>query len=117
MTFPHSGFNRSTAASLIRHFRDCIKNAPNELYANAILTAGPRKSDSTVGDEKRALVVIQICWLGPKEGGLPFVSAILSWSGGQCLLNEVNEKTFSNQQDSVAKVLKAAGTFGSIRTL
>ncbi|KAG8980816.1 hypothetical protein FRB90_007463 [Tulasnella sp. 427] len=92
-------FNRATAPSLIKHFRDCIKAAPRELYANVILTAGPRANG--------ALVVIQICWLGTKEGGAPFVNAILSWSGATCLLNEVNEKTFKNQQDSVAKVLKA----------
>ncbi|CAE7080645.1 unnamed protein product, partial [Rhizoctonia solani] len=35
-------FNKATAASLIMHFRDCIKSAPRELYANCILTAGPR---------------------------------------------------------------------------
>ncbi|KAG8926122.1 hypothetical protein FRC00_003230 [Tulasnella sp. 408] len=90
------------APSLMKHFRDCIKSAPRELYANVILTAGPRK-DQHGG----ALVVIQICWLGPREGGAPIVNAILSWSGGSCLLNEVAEKTFQNQQDSVAKVLKA----------
>ncbi|KAG8896502.1 hypothetical protein FRC00_005845 [Tulasnella sp. 408] len=89
----------------MKHFRDCIKSAPRELYANVILTAGPRKErDDQHGG---ALVVIQICWLGPREGGAPIVNAILSWSGGSCLLNEVAEKTFKNQQDSVAKVLKA----------
>lgn len=98
-------FNRATAPSLMKHFRDCIKSAPRELYANVILTAGPRKKrDDQHGF---ALVVIQICWLGPREGGAPIVNAILSWSGGSCLLNEVAEKTFGNQQDSVAKVLKA----------
>lgn len=103
LTAIYSEFNRSTAASLIKHFRDCIKTAPRELYANVILTAGPRRNG--------ALVVIQICWLGPKEGGIPILNAFLSWTGGQCLLNEVNEKTFANQQDSVAKVLKAAGVY------
>ncbi|KAG8976621.1 hypothetical protein FRC05_003460 [Tulasnella sp. 425] len=92
-------FKRATAPSLMKHFRDCIKSAPRELYANLILTAGP--------PAKGVLVVIQICWLGTKEGGVPIVNAILSWSGGSCLLNEVNEKSFRNQQDSVGKVLKA----------
>ncbi|KAG8976620.1 hypothetical protein FRC05_003459 [Tulasnella sp. 425] len=92
-------FRQATAPSLMKHFRDCIKMAPRELYANVILTAGPRNNG--------ALVVIQICWLGTKEGGAPFVNAILSWSGGECKLNEVNEKTFKNQQDSVGKVLRA----------
>ncbi|KAG9009848.1 hypothetical protein FRB94_013535 [Tulasnella sp. JGI-2019a] len=93
-------FHQSTAASLIKHFRDCVKSAPPELYANVILTAGPRNNG--------ALVVIQICWIGTKDGGLPFLQAIMSWSGDQCLLNEVNEKTFAHQQDSIAKVLKPA---------
>ena len=35
-------FHRATAASLIAHFRDCVKGAPRELYANVLLTAGPQ---------------------------------------------------------------------------
>ncbi|KAG8967436.1 hypothetical protein FRC03_009956 [Tulasnella sp. 419] len=93
-------FNVSTAASLLKHFRDCIKAAPRELYANAILTAGPRFGG--------ALIVIQLCYIGTREQGIEFPQAIISWDGGPCLLNEVNEKNFSNQQDSVAKILKAA---------
>ncbi|KAL5638537.1 hypothetical protein ACGC1H_005271 [Rhizoctonia solani] len=91
-------FNKATAASLIMHFRDCIKSAPRELYANCILTAGPRNQG--------ALVVIQICYSGPRAEGLPFLQAISSWEGDTCLLNEVQEKEFVWQQDSVAKVLK-----------
>ncbi|RDX48626.1 hypothetical protein OH76DRAFT_643868 [Lentinus brumalis] len=91
-------FHRATAASLIKHFRDCIKGAPRELYANLLLTAGPANQDS--------LVVIQMCYVGPKEKGLEFLQAISSWDGERCLLNEVNEKSFLNQQDSVAQVLR-----------
>ncbi|KAG8691939.1 hypothetical protein FRC08_010052 [Ceratobasidium sp. 394] len=91
-------FNRLTAASLIKHFRDCIKAAPRELYANCILTAGPKN--------KGALVVIQICYAGSRAEGLPFLQAISSWEGEGCLLNEVHEKEFVWQQDSIAKVLK-----------
>ncbi|RPD57835.1 hypothetical protein L226DRAFT_472397 [Lentinus tigrinus ALCF2SS1-7] len=91
-------FHRATAASLIKHFRDCIKGAPRELYANVLLTAGPANKDS--------LVVIQMCYVGPKEKGLEFLQAISSWDGERCLLNEVNEKSFLNQQDSVAQVLR-----------
>ena len=64
-----------------------------------ILTAGPANQDS--------LVVIQICYIGPKEKGLEYLQAISSWDGESCLLNEVNEKAFLNQQDSVAQVLRA----------
>ncbi|KZP18370.1 hypothetical protein FIBSPDRAFT_792011 [Athelia psychrophila] len=91
-------FHRATAPSLIKHFRDCIKGAPRELYANVLLTAGPKGKDS--------LVVIQLCYLGPKEQGQEYLHAISSWDGERCLLNEVHEKTFLNQQDSVAQVLR-----------
>lgn len=91
-------FHRATAPSLLRHFRDCIKGAPRELYANVLLTAGPADKDS--------LVVIQMCYVGPKEQGLEYLQALSSWTGEQCLLNEVHEKTFLSQQDSVAQVLR-----------
>jgi len=93
-----SRFHRATAPSLLRHFRDCVKGAPRELYANVLLTAGPVDKDS--------LVVIQMCYVGPKEQGLEYLQALSSWSGERCELNEVHEKTFLSQQDSVAQVLR-----------
>jgi len=99
-----SRFRKATAPSLIKHFRDCVKGAPRELYANVLLTAGPEDKDS--------LVVIQMCYVGPKEKGQEYLAAISSWDGEQCLLNEVDEKTFLNQQDSVAQVLRAKGASG-----
>ncbi|CAE6410755.1 unnamed protein product [Rhizoctonia solani] len=101
-------FNKATAASLIMHFRDCIKSAPRELYANCILTAGPKNQGKDLWRfvRGRALVVIQICYAGPRAEGLPFLQAISSWEGEGCVLNEVQEKEFVWQQDSVAKVLK-----------
>lgn len=36
-----SPFNPITTPSLMKHWRDCCKNAPRELYMNLILTAGP----------------------------------------------------------------------------
>jgi len=83
---------------LIKHFRDCIKNAPRELYANVLLTAGPAGKDS--------LVVIQMCYVGSREKGQEYLAALASWDGEKCLLNEVNEKSFLHQQDSVAQVLR-----------
>ncbi|KAJ7647893.1 hypothetical protein FB45DRAFT_860928 [Roridomyces roridus] len=91
-------FHRSTAPSLIKHFRDCVKGAPRELYANVLLTAGPEGKDS--------LIVVQMCYIGPKEKGLEYLLALSSWDGERCLLNEVNEKSFLNQQDSMAQVLR-----------
>ncbi|KAF9463538.1 hypothetical protein BDZ94DRAFT_1163851 [Collybia nuda] len=91
-------FNRATTPSLIKHFRDCVKGAPQELYANVLLTAGPKGKDS--------LAVIQMCYVGPKEKGQEYLAAISSWDGERCLLNEVDEKSFLHQQDSVAQVLR-----------
>ncbi|KAF9235248.1 hypothetical protein BU15DRAFT_89615 [Melanogaster broomeanus] len=75
-------FHRATAPSLIKHFRDCVKGAPH------------------------SLVVIQMCYVGPKVKGQEFLQAISSWDGERCLLNEVDEKSFLHQQDSVAQVLR-----------
>lgn len=91
------------APSLLKHFRDCIKGAPRELYVNVLLTAGPENKDS--------LIVIQFCYLGSKEDGTPYLQAISSWDGERCLLNEVNEKSFLYQQDSIAQVLRGKGLF------
>ncbi|KAF9262681.1 hypothetical protein L218DRAFT_903717 [Marasmius fiardii PR-910] len=91
-------FHKSTAPSLIRHFRDCVKGAPRELYANVFLTAGPPGKDS--------LVVIQLCYIGPKERGQDYLLAMAAWEGDKSLLNEVHEKSFLHQQDSVAQVLR-----------
>ncbi|KAJ7157802.1 hypothetical protein C8R46DRAFT_1225560 [Mycena filopes] len=91
-------FHRATAPSLIRHFRDCVKGAPRELYANVLLTAGPEGKDS--------LVVVQMCYIGTKEQGQEYLLALSSWEGERCLLNEVNEKSFLHQQDSMAQVLR-----------
>ncbi|KAG1824494.1 uncharacterized protein BJ212DRAFT_530909 [Suillus subaureus] len=102
-------FHSATAPSLIKHFRDCVKGAPRELYANVLLTAGPAGQDS--------LVVIQMCYVGPKIKGQEFLQAISSWDGGRCLLNEVDEKSFLHQQDSVAQVLRGkAGNKWFIRS-
>ena len=47
-----------------------------------------------------------MCYLGPKEEGQKYLDAIASWDGERCLLNEVYEKSFLHQQDSVAQVLR-----------
>ena len=101
LALPSSRFHRATAGSLIRHFRDCVKGAPRELYANVLLTAGPADKDS--------LVVVQICFVGPRARGQEYLDAISAWNGEQCLLNEVDEKSFVHQQESVAQVLRAKG--------
>lgn len=63
-----------------------------------LLTAGPAGKDD--------LVVIQMCYVGAREKGQEYLAALASWDGEKCLLNEVNEKSFLHQQDSVAQVLR-----------
>jgi len=64
---------------------------------NILLTASPADKDS--------LVVIQMCYVGPKEQSIEYLQALSSWTGERCLLNEVHEKTFLYKQDSVAQDL------------
>lgn len=101
LTCSPSRFNKATAPSLIKHYRDCVKGAPRELYANVLLTAGPAGKES--------LMVIQICYVGPRDKGQEYLQAISSWDGEKCLLNEVDEKSFLHHQDSVAQVLRGKG--------
>lgn len=54
-------------------------------------------------------MVVQMCYVGPKEQGMEFLNAIASWDGERCLLNEVNEKSYLAQQDSVAQILRGKG--------
>jgi hypothetical protein len=51
-----------------------------------------------------------MCYVGSREKGQEYLAAILSWDGERCLLNEVDEKSFLHQQDSVAQVLRGKGT-------
>jgi hypothetical protein len=51
-------------------------------------------------------MVVQMCYIGPREKGQEYLAAISSWDGERCLLNEVDEKSFLHQQDSVAQVLR-----------
>ncbi|GAC96065.1 hypothetical protein PHSY_003644 [Pseudozyma hubeiensis SY62] len=91
--------NPATASSLIRHWRDCLKaGLPRKFYTNLILTAGPSKTSH--------VIVIQVCYLGPKSDGEALVQAISSWTGERLLLKDVEERSFLSQQDGVAKVLK-----------
>ena len=54
-----------------------------------------------------------MCYVGPKAKGMEYLQAISSWDGERCLLNEVNEKSFLNQQDSVAQILRGKGPSSS----
>ena len=84
-----------------------MKDAPNDLFSSCILTAGPAVNSH--------VVVITICYLGhlnngtsaPDTGvGDAFTQAISSWQGETALLKSVEVRTFLEQQDTNAKVLK-----------
>ncbi|KAL8286269.1 hypothetical protein RQP46_004757 [Phenoliferia psychrophenolica] len=101
-------FNPATTPSLIKHWRDCCKNAPREAYLNLILTAGP--------DDRSHVVVMQVCYLGDRVLGDQLVQAIMSWEGERCLLKDFEMRTFLTQQESASKVLRAqAGNRWCIR--
>jgi len=91
-------FRPTTAPLLFKHIRDCSKGAPPELYINVLLTAGPKP--------EQAILIVQMCFIGNKVKGTPFLQALLSCDVEKVLLNEVAEKSFLNQQKSVAKVLR-----------
>lgn len=90
-------FNRETAPSCLRHFRDSIVDAPRQLYANLILTAGPDSGSERGGIEGMvdgkgkgagghgggAVIVIQICWNGGREEGGEWVRKLCNWEGEQ----------------------------------
>jgi len=97
----YSNFRPTTAPSLFKHIRDCSKGAPPELYINVLLTAGPKP--------EQAILIVQMCLIGNKAKGTPFLQALLSCDVEKVLLNEVAEKSFLNQQKSVAKVLRGEG--------
>lgn len=86
----------------MKHWRDCCKGAPRELYMNLILTAGPTPAQH--------VVVIQLCYVGPRSEGDQFLQNIMSWEGEVCLLKDVETRTFMTQQDSVVQILSAQGT-------
>lgn len=94
----HSPFNPTTAPNLLRHVRDCVKGSSRNLYANIILTAGP---SSLAG-----VVIIQLCYIGSRNEGAEMLSAIGSWDEERCLFKDVEERSFLEQQDSIANVLK-----------
>lgn len=66
------------------------------------MTAGPPGAP--------AIVVIQLCFSGPRSEGEMYVQAISSWDGGRCLFQDFSERSFERQQVAVEDVLK--GGFG-----
>lgn len=68
------------------------------MYANMILTAGPSMM--------LGVVIIQVCFSGARQKGAELMEAISSWQEERCLFKDIEERSFLQQQDSVANVLK-----------
>lgn len=92
-------FNPATAPSLIKHWRDVFKSAPRELTTHLVLTAGP--------NEQSHVVVIGMCYIGPRSMGDQYLSALLAWEGEHVLLKDVEMRTFLTHQENVVHILKA----------
>ena len=85
-----------------------------------ILTAGPegggdtRDMEGMVGGKGKggggsgggSVVVIQVCWNGLREEGDEWVRALGAWRGETLLFKDVEERSFMQQQDSIANVLR-----------
>lgn len=91
-------FNPLTTPGLLKHVRDCVKGSPRAMYANMILTAGP----SSVS----GVVIIEVCFTGVRAKGAELMEAISSWPGEKSLFKDIEERSFLEQQDSIANVLK-----------
>ena len=52
---------------------------------------------------------MQLCYVGSREKGQEYLQALSSVDCEPCLLNEVSEKSFLDQQDSVAQILRGKG--------
>lgn len=97
-----SPFNPATTPSLLKHWRDCLKMAPRELYTNFTLTAGP--------SERGHVVVIQFSWCGRKvQEGEAILQTMLSWDGERCLLKDVEVRPYKHQQENVTQILSSKG--------
>lgn len=93
-------FNAATAPSLLRHWRDCLKASPRELYSNFTLSAGPSASGH--------VIVIQFSWCGKSQSeGESILQTIMSWQGEQCLMKDVEVRPYAHQQENVSQILSS----------
>lgn len=106
-SFRCSPFNPITAPSLLKHWRDCLKNAPRELYTNLTLAAGPSFAGHAV--------IIQFLWCGKtRSEGEMLLQAILSWEGETCILKDVEERPYADQQENASQILSSKGEYDCI---
>jgi hypothetical protein len=98
-----SNYRPSTATSLIKHIRECVKHAPRELYVMVLMTAGPPGQGS--------IIAVQMCFAGSREKGNEFHDMIRGWDDGSgCLMNDVGTKLYLMQSGSVERLLRAVCT-------
>ncbi|CCG84902.1 unnamed protein product [Taphrina deformans PYCC 5710] len=93
-------FERSTAADLMKHWRDCLEGVPDEVYSNFVMAAGPAASEP--------VAILQICHLGDEDVGMPIIDRMAAFSGTKYHFKDCGEITYLRQQELVEAVLKGA---------
>lgn len=94
-------FEADTGADLMRHWRDCLNDAPEELYSNFVIAAGPHAPSGTVA-------ILQVCHLGAHDIGMSFIQRMASFSGVKYHFKDCDEISYLRQQELVEAVLKGA---------
>lgn len=94
-------FLPETGGELLKHWRDCLEDAPHELYSNFVIAAGPQAPTGNIA-------ILQICHLGSHDAGLPFIQRMASFPGVKYHFKDCNEITYLRQQELVEAVLKGA---------
>lgn len=94
-------FEPNTGADLLKHWRECLEDAPNEMYSNFVIAAGPDAPQGTIA-------ILQICHLGDHEVGMPVIERMAAFSGAKYHFKDCNEITYLRQQELVEAVLKGA---------
>lgn len=94
-------FDRDSGADLIRHWRDIFQDAPDELYSNCVIAAGPQAPSGTVA-------ILQICHLGSHDVGMTYYQRMASFAGAKYHFKDCDEISYLRQQALVEAVLKGA---------
>lgn len=84
---------------LLRHWRDCLADAPNELYSNFVLAAGPEAPVNSIA-------ILQVCHLGDQETGYSFIQRLSSFAESKPHFSDCKEISYVRQQELVEAVLK-----------
>lgn len=92
-------FVPETGTQLLKHWRDCLSDAPDELYSNFVLAAGPQSPSGNIA-------ILQVCHLGSRETGMPIIQRMSSFAETKYHFKDCNEISYLRQQELVEGVLK-----------